>query len=270
MVNTPDLDMFQASIKDFASSLSKKQEVHLHVIASQQVKHAALSDLLDEHEKLKKQSFRFNKDQVLYQAAHSFLRRTLSHYELVRPEDWRFNYDNYGKPSIGNPNHNNLTFNLSHAHSMIACVVGYQNTLGVDIERHRSLDNFEDMCRLVLCEHERKHLFSLAPQIQKAMFFRYWTLKEACVKALGQGLTIPLHSLRYKQASNNTWQYQLDVAPETRDRLYSFYYDLPQDNYSLAMTAEVSSADDLPDIRLFDWNDAVSSCHRFNVFPEKN
>ena len=131
--------------QDLISHLKKKQEVHVHILHPDQIEDDKYNPLLDKQEKQKSQSFVFAKDRRLYTAAHLFLRQTLSLYEPFKQESWQFSYDHFGKPAISSPNPNHLTFNLSHTHSMIACTVSFQINLGVDVERHRSLDNFKGM-----------------------------------------------------------------------------------------------------------------------------
>lgn len=251
-----------------------KQEIHIHIVRPQQIDNYKNNDLLDTLEQKKSQLFLFDKDYMLFKASHIFLRQTLSNYKPVTPKDWKFSYDSFGKPSIRNIDHVDLKFNLSHTHSMIACAIGYRNELGVDIERHRPLSDFMGMCRLVLSEQEQRQLLSLTPQNQESLFFRYWTLKESCVKALCKGLSIPLHSIQYQHANtqytiNDLWQCVMKSSIKASNNLYAFYYNLPQKPYSLALTAQIEQGSAVPVIRLFDWQKEVPTpqSFTFNVLP---
>lgn len=252
--------------KNIVAGWGGEQEIHTHIIHPHQIENKKCNHLLDTYEQQRSRSFVFDKDRMLYSASHIFLRQILSRYASVNPEDWQFSYDAFGKPAISSPGYASLKFNLSHTHSMIACAISYGHELGVDIERHRTLGNFTDMCRLVLSEQERRHLLPLALPQQESLFFRYWTLKEACVKALGKGLTIPLHSIQYEPANSKKWQCTIDSTLKAGD-LYSFYYTIPQDSYSLALAARINQRHAVPVIRLFDWSQKTSTPRKFNARP---
>ena len=64
--------------------------------------------------------------------------------------------------------------------------------LGVDVEQLRKLDDPESIARRFFSPGEASELLSLKPEERGPAFFRCWTRKEAYVKAIGDGLTIPL------------------------------------------------------------------------------
>lgn len=89
-----------------------------------------------------------------------------------------------GKPYL--PEHPQLHFSLSHAGDWAVCAVG-DAPLGVDVEQPR--------CTMKIA----KRFFSpdeLPETEDKDFLLRLWTAKEAFVKALGGGLTIPLDSFK--------------------------------------------------------------------------
>jgi 4'-phosphopantetheinyl transferase len=68
--------------------------------------------------------------------------------------------------------------------------------IGVDIEQHRALRDFENIARRFFSPEEAAELLELSPTEITAGFFNCWTRKEAFIKALGGGLSIPLDSFR--------------------------------------------------------------------------
>ena len=72
--------------------------------------------------------------------------------------------------------------------------VTLKNRIGVDIERIRPLDDLVGVARSAFSARECSELFSLASSEQQAAFFRVWTRKEAVLKALGTGFSLPSRS----------------------------------------------------------------------------
>lgn len=107
-------------------------------------------------------------------------------------------YSAYGRPYLaGGPD-----FNISHSGTRVACVIGKQGGVGLDLEEIRDMDINDFKGQFSELEWEA---------IQKATqpltaFYHFWTAKECLSKADGRGLNLPLADLRIE---NNT-QIQLD------------------------------------------------------------
>jgi len=83
-----------------------------------------------------------------------------------------------------------LSFSVSHDGSWTAFAVSETARIGIDIESIKPLSR-EEM-DWPLSPRERADLSQVSdPQLPQA-FFRYWTLKEAFIKALGLGVSFPL------------------------------------------------------------------------------
>ncbi|HOO27741.1 MAG TPA: 4'-phosphopantetheinyl transferase superfamily protein [Lachnospiraceae bacterium] len=78
-----------------------------------------------------------------------------------------------------------IEFSLSHSGNYAACVIA-DVPVGIDIERHRS-DN-QGVARRFFTRRE------CADITDDERFYTYWTLKESFVKAVGQGLSLPMNS----------------------------------------------------------------------------
>ena len=106
----------------------------------------------------------------------------------VPKEDQVFTENPWGKPQL--TDREDLHFSLSHSGTWAVCAVG-ASPLGVDVESPR--------CTMAVarrCFHpaEVKALEALEPEAQQAALSRLWTAKEAYLKALGRGLTLPMRS----------------------------------------------------------------------------
>ena len=180
--------------------------VYVHTIQPDTVQATDIS-LLNEAERSRAKKFKFNKDQTLYTTTHIFLRKLLSTYAPLSPDEWCFNTNPYGKPFINNPGYEWLHFNLSHTHGLITCAVSSAAAVGVDVERHKALQDFEALCRYAFSSREADDILSISDSAQRERrFFTYWTLKEAYIKALGLGFSLPLQSFSFIEDTHKKWQ----------------------------------------------------------------
>jgi 4'-phosphopantetheinyl transferase len=85
--------------------------------------------------------------------------------------------DDHGAPLPSNGVH----WSLTHKERYVAAVTA-PHPVGIDIERIRPVR--EGMHRRLAGDAE----WALAPEITRPLFFRYWTAKEAVLKAVGKGL----------------------------------------------------------------------------------
>lgn len=169
-------------------------------------------------------AFRFQRDRELYRAAHLFLRQVLSRYAPLAPAQWQFSRNAYGKPAIANPDYTDLRFNLSHTHGLIACAVTQRYAIGVDVETIKPLIDLPALCQYAFTTDEAADVLAKASHPQQTdRFYRYWTLKEAYIKARGMGLSLPLQQFGFSQNANNGWQ--LMCAPALQDTPENWQYD---------------------------------------------
>jgi 4'-phosphopantetheinyl transferase len=153
---------------------------------------------LDERERTQADRLRFAIDRETYIAAHALARALLSHVDRHPPSAWRFVERPGGKPQI-DPALGALrkNFNLSHTRGLVACAVALDDEIGVDVEAEDRDTNELDIARHVFAPDEVSLLRSLAVERRRRAFFRIWTLKEAYIKATGQGLTCPMDAFAF-------------------------------------------------------------------------
>jgi 4'-phosphopantetheinyl transferase len=65
----------------------------------------------------------------------------------------------------------------------------------VDLEFVRPLDDLDEMARRVLSEHEQVAFRRATPSEKLRLFYDFWTRKEAFIKAIGDGLSFPVHQI---------------------------------------------------------------------------
>ena len=92
-----------------------------------------------------------------------------------------------------------LRFNLSHTDGLIACAVTIGREVGVDVE-HIQRRLTHDVAGRFFAPREVDDLKALPEDEQQRVFFDYWTLKEAYIKARGFGLALPLGDFAFTLA----------------------------------------------------------------------
>lgn len=156
--------------------------------------------------------FVFDKDRHQFLVARALCRCALSHYAGVAPVDWRFEQNVYGKPNIVEPAGVSLSFNVSHSHGLVACVVAGERRVGLDVECLDRKMSGLPLARRYFADEEVAALEAAPADRQHAEFFRFWTLKESYIKAHGRGLSIPLRSFAFHRQSQQPWRLAYHAA----------------------------------------------------------
>jgi len=150
-----------------------------------------LSRSLSEDERARGARFKFNKHRYRYVAARAALRRLLAGYAGVDPAELGFDYGLQGKPRIEQPvAAQQISFNMSHSGDLALFAFTIGPRIGVDIEAVRKMPNALGIARRFFTSDEAE-LLAAADDVSD-MFFRFWTRKEAVIKAVGTGLATPL------------------------------------------------------------------------------
>jgi 4'-phosphopantetheinyl transferase len=126
-------------------------------------------------------------------ADHGALRLLLSAYLDTDPRKLPIVANNYGKPALDIP-HCRLRFNMSHSGELTMIALCLDSEIGVDVEAMRPIAEWEEIAASHFSHHESESLRGEEPKAQISAFFRCWTRKEALIKAIGMGLSIPLDS----------------------------------------------------------------------------
>jgi 4'-phosphopantetheinyl transferase len=145
----------------------------------------------DEHQRYER--FYFDKDRRQFLVARTLLRTVLSHYAPIAPAAWQFQQVPGGKPVLVPPRGvPPLRFNVSNTVQLVACAVTIEDEVGVDVEGGDRTINFK-IAGHCFADSECSVL-DHAPddERKRELFLRFWTLKEAYIKARGLGLALPL------------------------------------------------------------------------------
>jgi 4'-phosphopantetheinyl transferase len=160
---------------------------------------AAYLGVLNDAERTQHGKFRFDDDRHTYLIAHALVRFALAGELGVDAASLRFEIGEHGKPELIEGQ--GVRFNLSHTRGLVACAITRTDDVGVDVEHVDRKTEIDSLARSVLSEAERASLATLEGSARRERFFRYWTLKEAYVKAMGRGIALPLRSLHVELGS---------------------------------------------------------------------
>jgi 4'-phosphopantetheinyl transferase len=145
----------------------------------------------DERERASR--FRFARDRDRFVGARGLLREILASYLGASPGRLSFGYGVHGKPFLAGEEHGTLRFNLSHSFDTMLLALARLREVGVDVEGLRSVGPaIDDIGDSILSEPEQRALACLDGEEKRANFLRFWTLKEAFIKADGWGVSLPL------------------------------------------------------------------------------
>jgi 4'-phosphopantetheinyl transferase len=134
--------------------------------------------------------FVFPQHQRRHAAAHVLLRHLLAAAVGASPAALVFKAGPHGKPSLAEPAHAG-GFNLSHSDDIgLLLWAPGGGDWGVDIERLRPMPDAESLARQVFTPQERDAWQAGPAHGRSREFLRLWTRKEACLKAIGSGLSI--------------------------------------------------------------------------------
>ena len=153
--------------------------------------HAAL---LAPDERARADRFRFDRDRRRFTVARGVLRTLLGRYLEVDPRRVAFRYESHGKPALGGElAAHGLRFNVSHSGEMALFAFTAGRDLGVDVEEVRPMEDGLDIAERFFSQAEVEAFRALPAEIRDDAFFNCWTRKEAYIKAVGEGLSFPLH-----------------------------------------------------------------------------
>lgn len=96
-------------------------------------------------------------------------------------------------------------FNISHSGEFVVCAISQSTTLGIDVEEVKAIpvDDFTGL----FSANELADIYHV--ENEYLPFYKLWTQKEACLKAIGIGLNVPLNKVSVYDSSivhnGSTW-----------------------------------------------------------------
>jgi 4'-phosphopantetheinyl transferase len=152
-----------------------------------------LAAVLDDEERSRAGRFRFPVHRDRFVAGRGIQRLLLGRYLGQPPAALRYRHAEHGKPALDGPaGDGGLRFNVSNADDGLLVAVARGRELGVDLERLRPMPDGLDIARRFFSEPENEAFAAIPEEQRDLAFFTCWTRKEAFIKAVGEGLSMPL------------------------------------------------------------------------------
>ena len=141
----------------------------------------------DEHERIGRLHAEVDRRRAI--ASRGILRQILAGYAEESAPELRFAYSRAGKPELsGAADSRPVHFNTAHSGDLLLVAVGRVPSIGIDVERIRPIVRWERVARRAFSVEERREIEALPPEDREEAFITCWTRKEACVKAIGEGV----------------------------------------------------------------------------------
>ncbi len=161
---------------------------------------ADLLDDLSEDERLRVSRFQFAADRWAFAAAHAGLRTLLGSMVACAPRALRFAAAVNGKPRLDHIRRNAaVQFNISHTRGCVAVAVA-GCAVGIDVERRRAMPDLMAVAKTAFAAEGHAALTARSTVAARTgLFYRYWTLGEAFIKATGEGIAQGLTSFAFTE-----------------------------------------------------------------------
>lgn len=138
-----------------------------------------------------------------YVIVHGHLRNLLASTVNELPETLRIIKSGHGKPYLAD--YPDVAFNLSHTGDTMVVAIGRNCRLGVDIETCKPRVTLTALVGKCFAEVEAAWWRALPEAEKNFEFYRFWTRKEAFVKAAGHGISLGLNRCIVNPENPATW-----------------------------------------------------------------
>jgi 4'-phosphopantetheinyl transferase len=183
---------------------------------------AAVGTVLSRDEISRWRSFAAVEPANLYLLSRLMLYVLTHCHPSIAPLGWCFAVEATGRPRIDAvPGTVGLHFSISHCQRAVAIAVASVEGIGVDVE---STDVDAGMATALLGQLHTSEVQELPRQRSDALNTRHmlglWTLKEAYLKAIGTGLSVPPKTIAFDRL--NRLMPECRLPPENAGRLWDF------------------------------------------------
>jgi 4'-phosphopantetheinyl transferase len=173
--------------------------------ANPRLTHASYAGLLTPSEHARFLSFSMDIDRLRFMTGRALLRLVLSQ-RLYLPidqidivQECIYCGGSHGKPHLQS---GEVDFSIAHSGDYVVIAFASRRRVGIDIEPLKRDLSVDELSHLVLTQGERSLLREVHGHFREELFLQFWTRKEALLKCLGIGITVPLHNLYVSPLDN--------------------------------------------------------------------
>ena len=170
-------------------------EIHVYCASLNQPPSSVqqLAQTLSTDELMRAERFYFGHHRKQFTAGRGVLRMILGHYLNIGASQLQFIYGPKGKPALAKDwGGGTIRFNMSHSHELALYAVMLDREIGVDVEYMHPIAEMEQIAERFFSKKENGVFRALPERKKTEAFYNCWTRKEAFIKAIGDGLSLPL------------------------------------------------------------------------------
>ncbi|MBW3569480.1 MAG: 4'-phosphopantetheinyl transferase superfamily protein [Gemmatimonadetes bacterium] len=154
---------------------------------------ARLEATLSADERARAARYRFDEHRTAFVAGRGVQRRILSRYTGLAPAELAYREGSHGKLELnGAAAALGIRFNVSNSGDLALYALTRRREIGVDLERLKPMPDGGDIARRFFSAPENEVFATVSEDERDLAFFLCWTRKEAYIKAVGEGLSMPL------------------------------------------------------------------------------
>lgn len=155
---------------------------------------AALTGVLTDDERTRARRFRSDSHRDRFIVCRAAQRDIVAAYAGVAPDAIAFQYSPCGKPSLdgGSERARRIRFNTSNSGRLAVFAVAMEREVGIDVEADRAIPDALSIARRFFSAAELDALRATPAESRHRAFLTCWTRKEAFIKAVGPGVSMPL------------------------------------------------------------------------------
>jgi len=226
--------------------LISSNEVHVWrvFLDATNIQSESVTGILSADELAKAEKFHFEGDQKKFIMTRGLLRMILGSYLGKKPGELCFEYNAFGKPVLpADAGCDALQFNLSHSGEIALYAVTRGRNIGIDAERIRDNVDIGQIAKRFFSAEEIRSLDSIHKKNRSEVFFKYWTRKEAFIKARGEGISFPMEQCDVSSISGSMLS-PVKLPDNSSESLRWYGQDLfPGPGYAAAIAVEGNDCD---------------------------
>lgn len=181
-----------------------------------------------------------DKRKAEYLQTRFVLKNLLAAHTGRTPNMIQFKKVGEGKPVLLNPTAH-LDFNLSHSHECFAMALSSHGEVGVDIEQIRAPQHLSQIAERFFSQPEAELIkLESDPAKQTEIFAKFWSGKEALVKAVGGGVFKNVHEVLVDETNWKIKRLPLEFGSLTDWNLQFFE---AVSGYTCSVAFKVTSSD---------------------------